>query len=73
MMMQYREVQHDDKVQQYDVCSIVMKSNMMIGCSTVRCSMVMESAWISGSSMPSTELRPTTSYAIFLEKISALI
>jgi len=41
--MQYREVQRDDKVQQYDVCSMVMRSSMMIWFSTVRCNMVMES------------------------------
>ena len=78
LMMQHREVQHGDKVQQYDVCSMVMRSNMMIecntmGCSTMRSSMVMESPWIGGSNMPSTQLRSTTSYAIFLENISALI
>lgn len=41
-MLQYRKVQH--KVQQYNVCSIVMRSNIvMMGaaqCSTVRCNMM---------------------------------
>ena len=50
-MMQYRKVQH--KVQQYDVCSMVMRSNIvMMGvawCSTVRCNMMMRSNTMIGA------------------------